>query len=99
MLIKGISYWLCPFPKIAQTLDLTYELIEIEDVFIVRLVLSISIHSWTSLDNILLVLDKFLDEFMINPISPNPRLWIDVNLGSDDAIDLVLMLIAYVWCY
>ena len=35
-----------------------------------------------------------LDEFLFNP-----SLWIDVNWDSDDAINLVLVLITIDWCY
>ena len=40
----------------------------IDDCIDCRLVLIILFHSWTAYGNVLLELDQFLEEFMINPV-------------------------------
>ncbi len=57
--------------------------------------LFLSILIYVSIDNGdgLLELDLIIDEFILNPNSPNPRIWILVNWDSDNAIDLALLLI------
>lgn len=36
-----------------------------------------------------------MDEFIIERVSSNPRLWIGVDFISDDTIELILI----IWCY
>ena len=40
-----------------------------------------------------------MEEIMNWPYFPNPRLGIDFEFVSDDAVDLVLVLIILIWCY